>query len=108
MHRPLEWEVVVRAHPCEGWKCPIHGLEVAEVQRIRQPIQHTMKLPAEPWLPRLHARRGTSLNVAQRVVGGDVADRLNVHSLKLLDGAGVDSWQPEHMVIGDRVIAALV
>src|SRR5208282_963498 len=108
MHRPLERQMVVGPHGWESRDRPIHGLEVGEVQRVRQSTQYPTEFGAVPRLPRLHTRSRSPLNLRQLEVVRYVANRINAHVLKLLNRTGVDSRQIADVVVRTRRIAMVI
>src|ERR1039458_4504207 len=107
MNRPLKRQLVIRSHARESWDRRVHGFKVCKVDRVFQTAQLLHEFWTEPRLASLHARSRTSLALVQGEVVRDVEDGRNAHLLKLLNRAGLDSWQVPDVISRARRIASV-
>src|SRR5277367_594428 len=107
MHAPLERNLIVGTHPRKAWQGRVHGFEINEVERILQLAQLFSDFRAEPRLSHLHTGTRTTEPSCERVVLGDVVNRLDAESDKLCDRAGMNSGKPENVIFRNWGIAMI-
>jgi hypothetical protein len=99
--------VIVRVHPSKSWDRGIDGLKVEKVERVFQLRKFRRQFRAEPRLPGLDARSGSSLNLRQFEVAGNITDRLDALFLQFFAGAGLEVWQVTDVVVRSRGVAVV-
>src|ERR1035438_5086613 len=93
VHRPLERDLVVRAHAGVSGECYPQGFEIHEVKWVTKLGESFLKPLPKPWLSSLGALPGSLLPVGKWEVLRDVTNRLNPQCHQLVQFRCRNTWQ---------------